>query len=344
MASNEELIKIKENYLKILYKQYEALHSQKIQSLNEADKISIQESINNLEKEIKKVDEDIGKLRLSNINDNNSFKQRIYSLAWEEKLHRIDFLNSKKILKNVLDQLDNNEAEEVIFLIQKNISMKGQLLIKHIEFLLQEIGTWNSPCKFEFQKHQQVNNIDFLNFLAIRFEVQACSDPDNIQKCIDNIVDKICGSLFGGDILFFQIDIYHLEPHNDFLEWFVQFWCHLVEKVSVIRNDYRFIKLVAVIAVSGLIPETCLKSSLYCTPEEFDGKKIIKLPLHNWTDKEICEWLLRHSGLNASHIGLKPQDIQQMAKAIYEITEGRPSEVYNELMEEMGKRISSGMR
>jgi hypothetical protein len=144
--------------------------------------------------------------------------------------------------------------------------------------------------------------------------------------------------LRSGNIFFVHIDIHSLNEEDDFLDFFVKFWCKLVASVIDLRNDYPLIKLVAVIAVRGLVPECCLKPSLICTLEEFDGKKMLKLPLEKWTKDDIYIWLLQHSRLD-SIFDINKKDIQLMANNIYQSTDGTPSQVRNELLEILNNKF-----
>ena len=197
---------------------------------------------------------------------------------------------------------------------------------------------WYSPCKFEFSSHQEANPRDFLRYLAEKFSVPTC---DELPKHTNEIISKICKSLRSGNILFIQIDIYDLSSQDTFLDWFVQqFWCILVDKLPEISQENPFIKLIAVLSIRGSIPEDLLLSDLCCESNEFDSKKILELPLEKWTDQEIKKWLLRFSGLTADHIGVNRQEIEGMAKRIHRLTEGRPSDVYSELIDAMSKHVN----
>ncbi len=129
------------------------------------------------------------------------------------------------------------------------------------------------------------------------------------------------------------------EPQNEFLEWFVNsFWQELVTKISARRSDHPFIKVVGVIAVRNVIPKPALSPEFCCTKQNFSGKKILELPLQKWSDKELYEWLWKHSKL--SGLGYEPAQIQQMAKVIYQDSEqGEPCKAYNQLMEALKESV-----
>ncbi|GJD16802.1 hypothetical protein RIVM261_017580 [Rivularia sp. IAM M-261] len=326
--SNDEILKIKRKYLELLYKKYEALYTQLSCCLNEADKISIQENISSLEKEINETQTQIDNLQNSNMN--TSYQYRKYSLKWEQSLPKIDFKSSKNIIRKIIDKFDNQEVKETIFLLQDSQSMAGRLLIEDIKLSIEkDIGVCNDIYNFGFLEHQQTSQESFLTFLASRF---------NVELLESNIIDGICKQLRGDSIFFVTIDIYCLEAQDNFLEWFVQFWENLVARVAVQREEYPLIKLIAVISVRGLVPKSCLKEHFFCKEDNFDGKKILELPLHNWEEKDILKWLEQYSGLRDMR-NLKLLDMQRMARNIYQCTKGEPIKIYHQLIETMSREV-----
>lgn len=337
MSSNEEQIRIKKKYQQELINRYEALYAQMARTIQEADKRAIQNSINDLDIEIAQLGNEIKKIGTSDAKYNDVY--RGYSIDWEEKLPQINFSKSKSIIKYIFDQFEKQQEEQALFLLQRNSSMGGDLCIKHIKSLLQKMGTWYPPCEHGFPPHQQANPIDFLNTLASKFTVEPIEN--NVQTYTRTVVHKICDALRSGNIFLIQVEIYSLNPQDTFLKWFVnEFWNELVQRVSIHRGNHPFIRLVSVIAVRGMVPQFCLQPSWCCTKQRFDGKKILELPLQFWTEVEICNWLWRFSGLDAPHIGRTRSEIEQMARVIYEVSEGKPSDVCNELMEALRKAMT----
>ena len=64
-SRKNQLIKIKQDYLDQLYKQYEAAYNQLGETLSEVDKVSLYEKIEQLEREIQKLEDELQKLRSS---------------------------------------------------------------------------------------------------------------------------------------------------------------------------------------------------------------------------------------------------------------------------------------
>jgi hypothetical protein len=337
MSGNEERIRIQENHKKELMKRYESLYGDKAKALSDADKRTIQLKIDDLNQEIEELETEIKKLRTSKLEIGENF--RGYSLEWEERLPEINFSKSKKIIRAIFDRFEDHQDGQAVFLLQRSRSMGGDLCIKHIRTLLQRMGTWYPPCEYGFPPHQQTNPIDFLNALASQFDAEPVKSIT--QHAIQEIVRKVCHPLRSGNVLLIHIEIYSLEIQDSFLEWFVNvFWNALVQQISIHRQDHPLIKLVAVIAVRGVVPKSHLHSALCCNKQKFDGRKILELPLEKWKETEICHWLWKFSGLDAPHIGRTRSEIEQIAKTIYTVSEGKPSDVRHELMEALRKEMT----
>jgi hypothetical protein len=332
MSSNEELISAKENYLQTLTNQYKALYQQLSGNLSEADKVSIKEQIDHKQEEIQKVSAEIDALRQTGAPGNKAY--RAYSLQWEEHFPKINFSRSKKIIDDVFKPFEDQRGA-ALFLLQQNRSMRGDLCIQHIKSVLQSLGTWQAPATFEFMPHRPTNPSDFLKSLASRFEIQSIAEDPTLME----VIRGICQSLQSGNVLLIQVEVYCVDPRDNFLVWFIQqFWQPLINEVAVLDQERPLIRVVSVISVGNIVPRECLPAELCCTTKKFHPQKLLELPLQKWTEKEICTWLFKFSNLTA--VGLKRSDIETMAKNIYLVSEGRPSEVYSELMHVMTQKVS----
>ncbi|UBF27483.1 hypothetical protein K9N68_05930 [Kovacikia minuta CCNUW1] len=321
----------KKKYLESLVQKYKALYTQLSGTLNEVDKVPIRDSIRNLEVEIQEIEAEIKQFQFSGSSDADSY--RAYSTEWEEKLPKINFIKANKIITSILNKFENKEGA-ALFLMQNSRSMGAKWCAKNIKSQLQDLGKMYPPCEFEFLSHQQTRPQFFLNFLAEKFQVQQA--PGDSQTYLDMIVDRICGSLRRGNIFYIQIEIYSLHAQDDFLNWFVnQFWCPLVRRLSGLCHEHPLIRLIAVLMVRDSLPKDSLPNSLCCRKQTFHGEKILELPLQNWTEPEIHNWLVKFSGLN-----IQVADMKQMAQSIHRVAKGRPNDVHSELMNEMSKLVS----
>ncbi|WP_178381642.1 hypothetical protein [[Phormidium ambiguum] IAM M-71] len=337
------LIGPKEKRLQFLYKQFLALYAQLDTVMNNAEKIAIEEDIKQKEAEINHLQTEIKRLRAL-----ESGSDRIYRNSfnnWQEKFTEIDFSKANLIINNVLNKIKNQEGAALFFL-QNSSSMKGDLCIKKLESQLKSMGHWYRPYILAFSPYQKVNQANFLNFLAENlgidpYPIDLSISTSEISLYTNDVIRKICGSLCSGHILFIQVDIYYLNPENQFLNWFLnEFWCPLVRQLPELSQRHRLVRFVAVLAIRGSLPKDCLPSSLYCKKQNLDREKFLELPLQKWKDKDIENWLINFSGLDSHQSRGNDEKFQQMAKTIYEVTRGEPCKVYDELMDQMTRLVS----
>ena len=336
MSDIEDLIKSLEEKKKNLLQQYAATSSQQTTTLNDADQPKLQVRLDKLEQEVQKIEEKIRKLRAVSGEDHHS--RRNYSQVWEDKLPQLNFKKSKKIVQDIFTTyFESQKEEQALFLLQRSHTMRGDLCIKHIKALLQEMGDWYPPFEYSFLRHQLPNTVEFLKALAYRFQIE--TGADSTHQYTTQVLDKLCSSLTGGNVFLLFVEL-TFEEQNDFLEWFVNsFWHELVSRISIRRDDHPFIKVVGVIAVRNVIPKPTLSSGLCCTKQQFNGKKVLELPLQKWSNQEIYEWLWKHSKL--SGMGYEQSQMQQMAKAIYQDSDqGEPCKAYDQLMEALNQSVS----
>ncbi|NET60202.1 MAG: hypothetical protein F6K47_29895 [Symploca sp. SIO2E6] len=178
-----------------------------------------------------------------------------------------------------------------------------------------------------------------MDYLANQFGVRRNNSTD-IQEYTTNIIEKICNSLYCGQILFIYVELYSPDVEDTFLVWFIkQLWNPLISRLlEQLSNQDPSIRVLAVIAVDGQVPEDCLPQDLYCgcRPEDFDSTKILEIPLETWTEEEIRNWLFNFSGLTDPKIGLSISEINRMAKSIFAASYGGlPARVYDELKKQL---------
>jgi hypothetical protein len=181
--------------------------------------------------------------------------------------------------------------------------------------------------------------MDFLYAVAQRFDVQMSQNPE--PQIVTELIKKIYGSLCGGNVFLIQIEIPYLDAKSTFLDWFVhQFWRPLVRQLPMVRITSPLVKVFAVITVRGNVDKACLPEDLCCPKQQFHSEKVSKLPLQKWTEEDICNWLVKFSGLMSLAKGLTHPEIEQIARAIYQVSNGRPIDVYHELMKTMTHKVS----
>jgi hypothetical protein len=315
-----------EEQRKIKLEQYLRANRQLSTTLNDSDKPILEKQILKLDQEMEEFDIQIAKLKQSS-NGENSYREA--SRCWEDKLPQINFSKSKSVIARVLDRFETQGEGEAIFLLQRSSTMKGDLCIQHIKSSLQKMGEWRPPFEYSFQ-YDPFDRKTFVNALADKFSTQSTteSSPSHTQE----VINKICESLVGGNVLFFQIEVPCVDNQDGCLEWFVNnFWNELITKIEQRRSNHPFIKVVGVIAIRDIVPKNTLAGSMFCTQRDFDGRKILDLPLEKWSQPEINKWLWKYSGLSRS--GYEKNRIENIATRIYNLTRGEPDRVYSQLMD-----------
>ncbi len=267
---------------------------------------------------------------------------REYDQKWEDNLHKINFFQASQIIQTILSQW-RTQSGYSLFLLKKSSYMGGQWCLEIIKSFLKEIGSSHHFCKFTFTPIQIQNNFDFLNYLAKKFGITP-NQSKNSQEYTSNIIEGICNSLFSGNILFINVEIYSLDVEDSFLVWFVeQLWNPLISRLEQANQQHSLIRVVSVIAVDSEVTEDCLPPNLCCGCgiENFDSKKVLEIPLETWTEEEIRNWLFNFSGLTAPKIGLSAPEIEAMAKSIFAASGGVPGMVYTALKKQLNHVLQS---
>jgi inactive STAND/Effector-associated domain 9 len=340
MASNPEVLSIKEKYRNNLLKQLAAAYEQLSSTRNKADIPAIEEQVQQLAEKIKTVESEIDASKRASADENQILQRQVYRDSfnnWEDNLHRIDF---SKVTKNlgICQQMEDQEGA-ALFLLENSQTMGGKWGVKKIRHRLQELGTWYPPLEFVFSQHQTVNPTDFLCAVAQKFDGQMSQAPE--PQIIIDLIKKIYSALCGGHVLLIQIEIPYLDAKSTFLDWFIhQFWCPLVRQLPMIGRTSPLVKIFAVITVRGKVDKVCLPEAWCCPRQQFHSEKVLKLPLQKWTEADIRNWLVKFSGLMSPAVGLTRPEIEQLAQSIYQVSAGRPIDVYHELMKTMTDKVS----
>ena len=337
MDVNQILIQSRETHLQGLVKKYQAAYAQKSKTIDDINQISLNETIKQLEAEMQSVQAEIDQLRKPQQSSAQNYRQA--TRAWQDELHKINYANVNSTLNTVFGKLQGQERT-ALFVLRKSRSMGGEWCIRKVkQRITSELGILVAPCNISFAPHQTAEPIAFLNSLAERFRIETTATSTNLTSTVECMTDSIVKSLARGSILLMEINLYALNTQNSFLEWFVNtFWLALVRRLSSVPLQ-KEIRLLAIVSVRGSIPRNCLPTTLCCKKTNFTGSKILELRLQSWTADEICNWLVRFSGLTQYTDQLTDDDISQIAQTIYDSTDGIPKDVYDELMETMKQYV-----
>jgi hypothetical protein len=311
---------------------YEKLIDQITRTNNDADRNRLNREAESILEEIENRERELKKLNLSGGNYRQS------SSHWEDNLYRINFSSVKTQLRNICQQIEDQEGA-ALFLLKNSQAMGGKWSLKLIEQSLQALGTWYPPLEFGFLQHQIANPADFLSAVAKRFDAQISENSET--QTVTELIRKIYGALPAGHVFLIQIEIPYLDAKSTFLNWFIrQFWCPLVRELPVVSTISPQVKVFAVLKVRGTVDDACLQENLCCPQEQFDCERALELLLQPWTEVEIRNWLVQHSGLMSLAIGLTRPEVERIARTIYQVSQGRPIDVYHELMNTMSSKVS----
>lgn len=295
-----------EEELASLSEQYTAVMKQRSQARDARDRLLFKKQADDLLEQMRQVEDELEQLEDSENNSN-----QIY-LDIQANLPEIDFRESMKVVDKITSQF-GREGGAALFLIDNSYSMAGELCISRIREQLKRQTRSFRYLKIEISSSGRYDELGLLECLARYFNLPSESTP-NIGEYSQKVIQQICQSLQVGSVVFIEINKWdYLSCQERVLPWFIRdFWCQLLEESRLIahKNGLRRVNIVAVIDSESQLNKECEALPYYCNPDEFDSKKILKLPLNQWTEDDILEWLERYGCLPASQIDV-------MAKQIY---------------------------
>jgi nucleoside phosphorylase len=247
----------------------------------------------------------------------------------EINLPKINFKKAFAAVDEVFSKIKDGGA--ALFLVQDGLTMGGQWCAAHVKDLLRgDSGTGKFKYwQIEFSTHQRLNEQELIIRIADYMGIKGRAE--NLPQFMDEVIDRLCGSLRVGSTIFIELRISHnLSVYDNFLSNVVsQFWKPLTRKIESIRSNISLAKVVFFILANSTLPRLGLDTSIFCTRREFNQEKILELRLEKWTEDEIRTWLYKFSSLE-----LTSSEHEVMASSIYRSsTNGLPIAVYNLLLD-----------
>jgi hypothetical protein len=344
LSASAKILRSKQKHLDGLTNQYLAEMIGLGTNQSRGDKVLIKEKIKELESEISDLEREIqamtaaSALQLEEGSPQVSQVIRDYDYAWQGKIHRIDFSQSRKIFDPILGRFENSGGA-VLFFCQKSAAMGGDLCTQAIKESLDRLQFKLAPPReFTFESYDIAEPEPFLNFLASKYDLTPREPVDeDLNAYISRINQAIWGALYAGNVFLLQVQIKcELCLDDQFIQWFVnEFWKNLCEPL----NPSQRIRLVGIFSVDMEVPKVLI-DKLRCTKSKFDSEKLLLLPLKKWKKDEIYGWLIDHSGLLEPPISLSQTQLERMATSIYaKSNSGEPITVYSQLMDEMSRKV-----
>jgi hypothetical protein len=261
-----------------------------------------------------------------------------------KNLSKLNFSQAKETVSYILEKYLGKKGGLALFLLQNTALMRGDLCVAEIQYCLSS----NSYGRFKYCPIDPLLRPDIsderslLNAIADYFKP---IEPElNEQQYAQKIIEKIVDTVQGNSIVFFDFTNWDSLPENDsqLLSWFVKnFWQPLKEKHKDICKSYSLVKFILFISTSSTISETynelcwsCDSIDNFChNINEFESLKIPELPLSNWQESDIDDWLQEVYGLSK----LKSQGI---AQTIYRLSNrGIPVTVCSKLEQSLAQLL-----
>jgi hypothetical protein len=304
---------------------YESVYQQLSHTRDKADRNQLQRKADDLFEQMERVEAQLNQCQSSHTTYNDYYKN------WEEHLPQINYSQASKLFNRIFDHF-GEKGGAVFFLLQNCHPMGGKWCMEKIKASLKDKGVW-SPRAVGFAAWEQPNPTDFIQRLGTSFNLE--DNTSSVEVATQRLIDKIYNSLQIDSTVFLEIRLFSLDSKSDFLAWLIsQFWVPLISRLRLIRQELPLVKFVAVMVVETEMPP-CRSPALFYQEGKLTSKKIIELKLGNWTEKEIRTWLYRYSGLAMPHVGRTPREIEQMSRMVYQVSQGRPIDVYSYLMNEL---------
>jgi hypothetical protein len=294
-----------------------AIESQLQGTLSKLDELKLENQAEAILQKIEDIDAKLKKLDTKNPNYN------IRYLSLDKSFQKIDNEVGKKIAQSVNSEFGDNSGAILLFL-QRCTRQKGIYCLNEVLDLIISDRKVGDEIIGDFRPYvidlgsaiSRFNKIEFSKRLASHFS-------ESLEVSLHSSLRTLCSSLRGGSTVFIKIENWDQVIEKDiFLNWFmVEFWEVVIHELDSIFQEYSKIRfIVALIAKSQVFPDCSSFSEYFCTNNIFDHRKIIELPLSDWTVEDIKKWLINFQGLsNAESL--------QLAMQFHGESEGTPSVV-----------------
>ena len=277
-----------------------------------------------LDREAEALLEQIEKLyvKLSEIDakENNS---NIRHLNLDKSFQKIDYSQAKKIAQSINKELGDNSGVIFIFL-QRSTKQKGNYCLNEFLDVIIRDRKAGEDISGDFRPYQIDLGSSISEFNELEFSKRLASYLDNnhTEESLKYCIKKLCSSLQGGSIIFIQIKNWDSVLEQEaFLAWFMKnFWQNVIEELKPVFKEYSKIRFIVALVAKSKVFSNCCSLEYFSGQTKIDHRKIIELPVPDWTVEDIRRWLINNLGLS------KPQSLQ-MAKQIHRESEGTPDTI-----------------
>lgn len=240
-------------------------------------------------------------------------------LNFDDALPKIDFREARRIIHQVVDDLQLNEGGAALFLLQQSRRMAGDLLLMALNDVLSSGRA--APIYYEVAFSPAIGGADETTFLTSIGRYLGVELTHNLAVDITVIQTTLCGALRQHSTIVIQLtnwDALGSQNQHEFMQWLLEtFWQPLVDELEDVLEEWDS-RIIFVIVANRPLTEDCRKLPCFCTVDAFDSRSILEIPLNNWTEQDIRLWLTNHFRLS------KPAT-KRWARQIYEESEGDPT-------------------
>lgn len=301
-----------EKYCDTLSQQIANAYAQLCMTTNQADKIPIQNQIDQYEHAYQSAQD---KLRTF-MSSAAELQQR--HLKLHAHIHKIDFDEALALFRQTLDSFEH-DCGAALFVIENSGRLCGDLCVSVFKHLLEEETRDFKPYSVDLSKAATPDEYGLFNRLGAFFELPAAAHNDLAQYA-GALLKKLAGAVSNGSIVLFDLQQWDslMLLQAQVLQRFLDlFWNPLLQSLPTLPCHAQRVKFVTLITADLSMAEPC--HALCC------GENIFQLQLRHWKFDEIQRWLRRFTDLNDQQIGY-------ITDAIFkESYDGIPRLVYNTL-------------
>lgn len=302
-------------------------------TINPADRVLLDAQIKSLEEEHEQLDRDLQKIDEQLADGSDSYRKR--ALAWQQTLPNLDYQKARQIAKDVLTRFEDKEGA-VLFMLQRSHEMCGHWCLAALREMVDQGNGKFISHNVKFTPLERPSEIELLNKLGHCLNAVVEND---IAASVTAVIKKLYEAVQSGGTVFVSIEFPDGQSVSpNFFKWFVEeFWCALVQSSTAAANECELFKVIIAIVVSSSLPDECIQAYLGSLDAAFDFRKILELPLENWTSEDIRKWLVYHSGLT-----LTRDQFRQLALTIHTNSQaGVPVMAYTYLLDQLTTLHSS---
>ena len=273
--------------------------------------------------------------------DAESTTPAVRDRGFEKALQKLDNQQAKATATLIRQKL-NQEGGAVLFFLQKTKKQMGHFCIEEVLQVLlgdqivdgQVLGAYRRYSVDLDSGISRFDEVEFLIRLASYLNLEEERDLAILQR---QICETIRTSIDEGMTIFLEIkSLDELLGRADFLTWFIEeFWKPLIDEVSAVSQKYKSKFIVALVADSQILDCAApdYPATYFCDGTAYDCYKMLDLPLPDWSEDDIYDWLVRFRVLSPI---LKTEDIpglKRRANRIHRNSDGIPQLVCANLQE-----------